>query len=235
MFVTGADKGLGYCLAEKFSAEGYAVLAGCLGDGAKFKELAARLGKAGGGSVTPVTQDVTDMVSVRASAQMVAGQVDSLDVLINCAGVGFDVGTPLTKVDLTDGSLEKMMTVNAYGPLRVTQAFLGLLEKGRDQRLVNISSEAGSIGANWRDVGFGYGMSKAALNMQSQIMQRYFKPKGIKVLVLHPGWMRTDMGGPTAHISPEEAAAAVFGLTTRPWEITDEATYLDYQGKAFPW
>ena len=105
------------------------------------------------------------------------------------------------------------MDVNAFGPLRVTQQFLPLLEKGQMKRLVYISSEAGSIGDCPRKTEFGYTMSKAALNMEVKLLNNYLEPRGYAVFAIHPGWIRTDMGGPNADISAEEAAEDVYRLT----------------------
>jgi NAD(P)-dependent dehydrogenase (short-subunit alcohol dehydrogenase family) len=77
-------------------------------------------------------------------------------------------------------------------------------------------------------------MSKAALNMQSRILQNDLESRGFRVLVIHPGWMRTDMGGPEADIHPDEAAEGIFGLSMKPWKAGDPM-YMDYQGKTFPW
>jgi NAD(P)-dependent dehydrogenase (short-subunit alcohol dehydrogenase family) len=77
-------------------------------------------------------------------------------------------------------------------------------------------------------------MSKAALNMQSRILQNYLEPKGFRVLAVHPGWMRTDMGGSDADIHPDEAAEGIFGLAMRPREA-QEPIYIDYQGKVLQW
>jgi NAD(P)-dependent dehydrogenase (short-subunit alcohol dehydrogenase family) len=231
MFITGADKGLGLCLARKFLAEGFRVLAGQYGDGTMLERLAVEHP----GDLVPVPQDVSDLASVRRSAEFVAACTPSLDILVNCAGVCFgDVHGKIAALDLSNGNTEKTMNVNAFGPLRVIQAFLPLVERGQLKKIVNISSEAGSIGANWRDYGYAYCMSKTAFNMLSQILQFELKPKGIKVLIFHPGWMRTDMGGQTAHIAPEEAADGIFRLTMKPWAL-DDPMYMDYTGKLFPW
>jgi len=230
VFVTGADKGLGFCLAGKFAREGYQVFGGHLGDGAALRGL----GSATSGRVVPVPQNVTDVASVRRSAELVGAQTPGLDILINCAGVCLDVHDHLAETNVSNGNLEMMMAVNAFGPLRVTQAFLPLIERGGHKVIANISSEAGSIGECWRDVGYGYCMSKAALNMQAQILQRELKPRGVKVLLFHPGWMRTDMGGPTAHITPETAADGIYALTVKPWGL-DDPKYMDYTGRVFAW
>ena len=77
-------------------------------------------------------------------------------------------------------------------------------------------------------------MSKAALNMQSKILQNYLGSRGFKVLAIHPGWMRTNMGGPNAAISPDESAEGIFQLALREWKA-DDPIYVDYRGVPLPW
>jgi NAD(P)-dependent dehydrogenase (short-subunit alcohol dehydrogenase family) len=77
-------------------------------------------------------------------------------------------------------------------------------------------------------------MSKAALNMQSRILQNDLESRGFRVLVIHPGWMRTDRGGPEADIHPDEAAEGIFRLVMKPWKAGNPM-YIDYKGKPFPW
>lgn len=77
-------------------------------------------------------------------------------------------------------------------------------------------------------------MSKAALNMQSKILQNYLKPRGFKILAVHPGWMKTDMGGVEADIHPDEAAEGIFNLAVKNWD-PDDAIYMDYRGQPLPW
>jgi NAD(P)-dependent dehydrogenase (short-subunit alcohol dehydrogenase family) len=231
VFITGADKGLGLALARKFLDEGFLVFAGQYGpDGAL-----GQLGEQFPVQLRILPQDVTDPTSVSASARRVAKISDSLDILINNAGVFFpQTKLPLPEVDLEDGHLESMIEVNAFGPLRVTKWFLPLLEKGRLKRIVNISSEAGSISDCGRESWFGYCMSKAALNMQCCLLQRHLKPKGFKVLAIHPGWLRTDMGGPDADLDPQVSAGAIFALATRNWSL-DDPIYMDYTGRTLNW
>jgi len=231
VFVTGADKGLGFCLADTFAREGFRVFAGHLDDGAALAKLATSRE----GRVAPVRQDVTDMASIRSSAETVAGLTDGLDILINCAGISPpEMRRRLEELDLTNGLIEQIMAVNAFGPLRVTQAFMPLLERGSLKKIVTITSEAASIGDNWRDFDYAYCMSKSACNMLGQILQRAVKPRGFKVLLVHPGWMRTDMGGPTAHITPETAAEGIFTQTMRTWSL-DDPIYMDYNGGVMRW
>ena len=116
----------------------------------------------------------------------------------------------------------------------MVQQFLPLLEKGEHKLILNISSEAGSIADCWRESEFAYSMSKAALNMQSKILQNHLKPRGFKILAVHPGWMRTDMGGADADISPDEAAEGIFNLAVKSWNLDDEI-YMDYRAQPMRW
>jgi NAD(P)-dependent dehydrogenase (short-subunit alcohol dehydrogenase family) len=109
-----------------------------------------------------------------------------------------------------------------------------LLKKGDRKLIINVSSEAGSIADCWRESEFAYSMSKAALNMQSKILQNYLKPRGFKVLAVHPGWMQTDMGGADADIPADEAAEGIFRLAEKNWNPDDEI-YMDYRGQPLPW
>jgi NAD(P)-dependent dehydrogenase (short-subunit alcohol dehydrogenase family) len=179
--------------------------------------------------------DVTCQDSVREAARLTAGKTAALDMLINNAGVIFSDNTlPLEELDLANRHLEQTMAVNAFGPLRVTQQLLPLLEKGVKKLIVNISSEAGSIADCQREAWFAYCMSKTALNMQSKLLQNYLGQRGYKILAIHPGWMRTSMGGPGADVPPDETAAGIYQLAMKSWSI-DDPIYMDYQGKLLRW
>jgi NAD(P)-dependent dehydrogenase (short-subunit alcohol dehydrogenase family) len=228
VFITGADKGLGFSLTQRFLAEGIRVFAGQYEPGSRLSALAAPE------KLTLVPLDVTQMDSVREAARRVAELAPALDVLINNAGVMLETRTPLLELDLTRLPLMETLDVNTFGPLRVVQQFLPLLEKGERKLILNISSEAGSIADCWRESEFAYSMSKAALNMQSRILQNYLKPRGFKVLAVHPGWMRTDMGGAEADIHADEAAEGIFNLAAQDWDPDDEI-YMDYHGQPLRW
>jgi NAD(P)-dependent dehydrogenase (short-subunit alcohol dehydrogenase family) len=229
-FITGADKGLGLSLVQRFLKEGIHVFAGQYDTSSNLSGLA----KSFHPSCTLIPLDVTQMDSVAQAASHVAKLTSSLDVVINNAGVMLERRTPLHELDLTHLPLVETMQVNTFGPLRVVQQFLPLLEKGERKLIINVSSEAGSIADCWRESEFAYSMSKAALNMQSKILQNYLKPRGFKILAVHPGWMQTDMGGVGADIPTDEAAEGVFRLTEKNWDADDEI-YMDYRGQPLPW
>ena len=231
VFITGADKGLGLSLAGRFLHGGFHVFAGNYSSGAALRELAAGFPS----QLTLVDLDVTDLASTKHAAAVVAEQAPSLDILINNAAVHLEKPVrPLEQLDLAEKQLQRTMDVNAFGPLRVVQQFLPLLEKGGKKLIVNISSEAGSIADCRRAAEYAYCMSKSALNMASRILQNALGPRGFKVLAIHPGWMRTDMGGLEASIHPDESADGIFKLAILPWQL-DDAIYMDYQGNHLPW
>jgi NAD(P)-dependent dehydrogenase (short-subunit alcohol dehydrogenase family) len=141
---------------------------------------------------------------------------------------------PLAEEELDDGRLEGQMAVNAYGPIRMIQQFLPLMKEDGLKRLTTISSEAGSIGECWRDSEISYCMSKGALNRGLQIIHHHLSPRGFQMLALHPGWLRTDMGGPTATDDPLDAARNVFKLTMQERDA-EAPFYLNFDGRPIAW
>jgi len=231
VLVTGADGGLGLSLVKRFLQGGYAVFAGVYRSAVALNGLAGEYGDA----LALIPLDVADMDSVRAAARQVTDRPGALDIIINNAGIHLkNSQQPLEQLDLTDQQLQQTMEVNAFGPLRVVQQFLPLLEKGEGKLILNISSEAGSISDCRRENQFAYCMSKAALNMQSKILQNYLKPRGFTVLAVHPGWMRTNMGGQAATLDSDESAEGIFQLAAREWTV-DDSIYVDYQGIPLAW
>jgi NAD(P)-dependent dehydrogenase (short-subunit alcohol dehydrogenase family) len=111
---------------------------------------------------------------------------------------------------------------------------LPLVRKGKRKLIVNISSEAGSIGNSWRKSEYAYCMSKAALNMASSILHNDLRREGIKVLAVHPGWFSSDMGGSAAPITPVTAAEQVVKLLLQSFAL-DGPVYYGPDGKALPW
>ena len=231
VLVTGADTGLGLSLVKRFLEEGFVVFAGVHRSRDALNTVASEYSDA----LVLITLNVADLASVREAARQVEAQVGALDIIINNAGIHLDNSKlPLEQLDLSDQHLQRTMDVNAFGPLRVVQQFLSLMEKGERKLVLNISSEAGSIADCRRENQFAYCMSKAALNMQSKILHNYLEPRGFNVLAVHPGWMRTNMGGPSAAIDSDESAAGIFDLATREPK-PDDAMYMDYRGEPLPW
>ena len=232
VLVTGADAGLGFSLVKRFLQGDFAVYAGVHRSDAELQKLVSESGDA----LALIPLNVADMESVRAAAAQVTERTKTLDIVINNAGIHLvkNPSQSLEQLDFENGQFQQTMDVNAFGPLRVVQQFQPLLENSERKLILNISSEAGSIAECRRENQFAYCMSKAALNMQSKMLHNYLKPRGFTVLAVHPGWMRTNMGGPNATISPDESAEAIFQLAMKEWKV-DDPIYMDYRGIPLPW
>ncbi len=133
-----------------------------------------------------------------------------------------------------DNCLETF-NINTVGPLRVAKACLPLLARAASPLLANISSEAGSSGGSRRDREYAYCMSKAALNMQSVLLSNHLRDRGVRVHAIHPGWIRTDMGGPRAPLAPDEAASVLLATLARFQHKQEAPVFIDYQGNAMPY
>ena len=227
VFITGAGRGVGLALARACAARGDRVFAGVHGGAPDL-----------GAGITSLVLDVAELATVAACAKTIADTVGSVDVVFNNAAIlgPLDQGTV---GDLDYAAMARVFDVNALGPLRVCQTFWPLVAKGRERLIVNISSEAGSVAGCGRDGWFGYGMSKAALNMASAQFHNAIRPKGGRVLVVHPGWVRTYMQGKldeAADLSPEESAAGILAVVeSRGAESHARPLYLQWNGEALSW
>jgi NAD(P)-dependent dehydrogenase (short-subunit alcohol dehydrogenase family) len=221
VLITGASRGFGAALATSFEKRGDRVFAGT-------RKLVDWRGRAG----WPVKLDVTSDESVRRARAQVAAEVPALDLVVNNAAIRSpSVLRPVEEIDFSD--VAQTFEVNSVGPLRVVNVFLPMLRLGIAPGLVNLSSEAGSLGQCWRDREFDYCMSKAALNMATVLLANYLRGS-VRVLALHPGWLRTDMGGPNAALAPEPVADAVAELIGRETGWPDHL-FVDHEGRALPW
>jgi NAD(P)-dependent dehydrogenase (short-subunit alcohol dehydrogenase family) len=204
--VTGTSRGLGHAIARRFAAEGARVLAH-----ARTRESAAGAAREVGAE--PVWGDLSTAEGVRAVAEQAAAAAPELAVLVHNAGVGSPGGVD----EHSREQFDRVMAVNAAAPLFLTQALLGPLRAaGRKGRIVIVSSDSGRFTVPKDGVAFPYRMSKAAVNMLTLNLAAALAPDGILVNAMHPGWVRTDMGGPQAPVAPEHAAETALYLATLP-------------------
>jgi len=226
--ITGAARGLGLAMTRDLLGRGFQVSALVRQESAALGELRARFGE----RLNVHEGDVTDEQSVRRIFGAVAQRHDSLDAIINNAVTYLDHGRPaIETIDLA--ICARTFEVNAVAPLRVIQQGLPLLRQGRRKLVVNVSSEAGSIGDCRRTAEYAYCMSKSALNMGSKLLQNHLQAEGIKVLVLHPGWFNSSGEGP-APISAEQASVKVLQTILKAHRV-EEPMYVDPDGKPLPW
>jgi NAD(P)-dependent dehydrogenase (short-subunit alcohol dehydrogenase family) len=221
VLITGANRGLGLEFARQYEKAGWSVIGT-----ARKPDTAADL-KALGARVMQL--DVADDASVKRLAASLENH--PIDLLINNAGMA-NRGAEFETVDFD--SVERVLAVNTVGPMRVTQALLPNLRLGSTKRIVNISSDLGSVEKNTGGNFIGYRESKAALNMFARSMAAELGDEGFICIVMSPGWVRTDMGGPEANLSPAESItgmrAVIDGLSPE-----DNGSFQKYDGTTVPW
>jgi NAD(P)-dependent dehydrogenase (short-subunit alcohol dehydrogenase family) len=228
VLITGANFGLGLSLTRTYLKNNFLVFAGYLEE----KDNLTNLKKENEQKLYLVQMDVSSLDMIKKAVAFVETKIESIDILINNACVHQNKNIILEELDFED--FHYTMDVNAFGPLKVTQVLLPLLQKGNIKMIINISSEAGSIGSCERENEFAYCMSKAALNMESRILQNYLGPKGFKILAVHPGWVQSRMGGPDATIPAGDSANNIFNLSMKKWRKNDPI-YLDHLGNILEW
>ena len=227
--ITGASRGLGQCFVRKYLKDGYLVFAGVRDENAVALQ---NMKKEYQDTLVFLSLEVTDTESVNRAAKKVGEYTKQLDLLINNAAI--HNATSFEELETADiDDCLGVYDVNSLGPLRVVKAFLPLLRNCSGAKVINISSESGSIGACRRQKEFDYCMSKAALNMASKLLSNYLKKDHILVLSLHPGWMRTDMGGANADLDPYETACQLAKVIDDAKE--DNSVFIDNRGQAMPW
>ncbi|TFE27839.1 SDR family NAD(P)-dependent oxidoreductase [Cohnella luojiensis] len=234
--VTGADYGLGLELVAELLNRGCTVYAGryATEDNVALMELKARCE----GKLFTVHMDVSQDESVRTATDWIVERTDSIDLLINNAARLGDIQKTIFD-ELQFQEMLDVYNVNAVGPLRVTNALLGRILQSDGKLILNISSEAGSIGDCYRTNWFAYSMSKAALNMQTALLHNQLYPLGGKLLSVHPGWVQTHMQGKldsAATYTPAEAAGHILKLTDEPGRyVSDKPAYVDLLGNFLNW
>lgn len=222
VLITGASRGLGLEFARSFAADGWTVHAACRqpARATALAELAPQ--------VERHRLDVTDALQVAALARRLAGE--PIDLLLNNAGV-YGPKTAFGESDYE--SWLGIFNVNTLGPMRMAEAFVEHLAKSERRLIVNVTSRLGSIAEN-SGGRFAYRSSKAALNMVGNSLAIELKPRGITVLMVHPGWVQTDMGGPSASITPEESIAGLRKVFDRATPA-DSGRFFDWKGEEIPW
>lgn len=228
VLVTGANRGLGLEFARQYAADGWKVYAACRDPDAapELGQLAAQ----SGGAIRVLALQVTDTASVRAAAQSLAGE--AIDVLINNAGVGSPKKQRLGSLDYA--AWARVLDVNTLGPMRVVEAFLDSVAKGGERKIVTLTSAMGSIADNGSGGSYAYRSSKAAVNIVIKSLSIDLAPRGITCVVVHPGWVRTDMGGPDGKLTPTQSVAALRGLIAG-LKPEDTGRFFNYDGKTYPW
>lgn len=226
--ITGANRGIGLALARTFVDREIVVIGGVrdIESATDLRDLQSKHPD----ELTIIPLDVTDPQSVTQAASTVAERVSYFDMLINNAGVLLeDRDAAFARLNMDD--FDRTFAVNVTGVARVIQTFLPMLLKSSRPRIVNISSGAASIGGKADSQYYMYGASKAALNHLTIGLAHELRREKVIVAAISPGWVRTDMGGADADLSPAESAADLAETILR-LTIENSGQFLDRKGNA---
>lgn len=223
--ITGANRGIGLELARQLLARGDQVHAAV-----REPERAGDLRALGEGERLRVHRlDLLEPASVAELAAALGGA--PVDLLVNNAGVYGGSRQHLPDIDFEDAV--RTFRVNALGPLRVTLALLPNLKAARG-KVIHVTSGMGSIADNKSGAFYAYRMSKAALNMMSRSLAVDLRGAGVASAVINPGWVQTDMGGPSAPTPVDESVRGML-REIDGFALEDTGAFLDWKGRPYPW
>lgn len=228
VLITGASRGLGLEFCKQYAADGWDVLACCRAPqrAAELADLVARYPR-----IQMFALNVAEFAQIDALAAQL--QDTAIDVLINNAGIYSDTpGHGFGHLDYA--AWTKSLSVNALAPIKMAEVFLPHLMRGEQKKLVAITSLMGSISDNSSGGSMIYRSSKAALNAAMKTLALDLKDRAISVLLLHPGWVKTAMGGLNAPLEAPHSIAAM-RQTIAALSLEQSGSFLKYDGTPLPW
>lgn len=226
VLITGTNRGIGLDFVEQFLARGDKVIASCRNpsDQGALQTLAEN-----NSSLQLVQLDVSSQASMEALPDQLAGA--AIDVFVNNAGI---YGRREGFGELEAESWSEVFQVNSIAPIILTQLLMENFAKGSDRKLVYLTSKMGSIGDNQGGGSYVYRSSKAALNAAVKSLSIDLKDKGFSVALLHPGWVRTDMGGPNGLIDTKTSVTGLMKVIA-DLQPASSGCFLNYDGSVIPW
>lgn len=222
ILLTGASRGIGLELATQYAADGWTVIACC-----RNPESATTLAAIPGIEVERL--DVTVNASIKALAAKIAGR--PVDLLFNNAGIFGPRGWQFGATDFD--AMREVMETNVYAPVRVAETFAPNLLAGDQKKLATVSSVMGSIASG----GAGeliYRTSKTAVNMAMRVVGSVLRGQGVTSILFHPGWVRTDMGGPSASIDVTTSAGGMREVMAGVGPA-ESGRFYNYDGSRIDW
>lgn len=228
LLITGANRGIGLEFVKQYAAEGWRVLACCRAP-AKADEL-SDIAASSAGRVTLHALDTENFGAIDKLAHET--RAIPLDIIINNAGVYPDRGGGFGRTDYA--AWEDAFRINTMATLKMAEAFIDHLRQGEGKTIAALSSKMGSMADNTSGGHYLYRSSKAALNMVIKSLALDLTDSGIKAVVLHPGWVRTDMGGPDALISATQSVTGMRKVLAG-LQAQDSGRFLSFDGTEVPW
>lgn len=215
VLITGISRGIGKATAEKFLSAGFYVIGTSTNGGPDLKHE----------NLAVLKLDLASGQSISECVGKIQGLEKKIDILINNAGALFDEDETVVVVD----KLRKTLEVNLIGTIGLTEQIIPVMNAG--SHIINISSSAGSLAHTTHYYYPSYKISKAALNMYTKTLALRLKDENITVSSVHPGWVKTDMGGEEADMEPKESAEHIFAIATS----SVESGKFWFKQEEYPW
>lgn len=225
VFVSGADRGVGFALCKLFLENKWIVYAGrFISYWSELDDLQLKCKD----QLVLIPLDIGNDESVRAAVEKVKSTTPVIDMLVNCAGIYQDDSVK---------EMNRMFNINSLGAMRMTEAFLPMMQSGM-KRLCYVSSEAGCISLSWRKEHMGYSMSKSALNMGVKLMFNELQPQGFTFRLYHPGHVKSYMLGDTKSefglYEPEDTASVAYQQFVADKQYEDILVMTDVENDIWP-
>ena len=228
VFITGANRGLGLEFATQYLTANWQVYATCRQPESAAALRALALSRKE--RLEILAMDVTSAPTIAQAAVVMRGR--TIDVLVNGAGIIGKPGQRTGKVDYANWA--QVLDINTMGPLRVTEAFLENVARSDRKLVVTITSGLGSLADNTSGGAIAYRSSKAAVNMVMRSVAIDVAERGVASVVVNPGWVRTDMGGANATLTPSESVSALRKLI-ETLGMQQSGKFFNYDGREYPW
>ncbi len=225
--ITGVNRGIGRALAERFLAEG----ARCILTVRNLETAASLAGQFPDRTAEIEICDLAEPASIAALGKRVRARHASLDLLVNNGAIFLKEDRAMTADQLDLGVLRATLEVNLFGAIEMCKTFAPMIPRGG--RIINLSSTMGQLDGGLEPYAVAYGISKTALNAYTSALAAALHKRGILVDAYHPGWVKTEMGGPGAQREPGDATETALYLATRPVQGRTGRFWLD--GKPIPW
>jgi short-subunit dehydrogenase len=225
VLITGSNRGLGYEFVKQYSENGFNVLACCRNknNAKELEELSITSNK-----IKVYELDVGNVKAIKSLSQQL--QNEKIDVLINNAGIY----RSSTVGNINYDEWVESFKINTIAPYQIIENFLNQIINSDLKKVVSVTSKMGSIDDNTSGGSYIYRSSKTALNSMMKCLTHDLKNQGVATLTLHPGWVRTDMGGPGGWIDSFESVQGMIKQIDK-LTIDDSGKYLDYAGKSINW
>lgn len=224
VLITGCSRGIGLEFVKVYAQSGWQVYAIVRESNPEFKKLLEKYS-----NIETITFDVTSFQEYEKLQRYF--EFKAIDILINNAGIYGEKNQRIGNLNID--TLQQVFMTNTFAPILMVQTLLNAILRGSAKTIVNITSRMGSIAGNTSGKSYAYRSSKAALNAMMRSLQIDLQDKGVKVLVLHPGWVKTDMGGVDALIDTETSVKALYEVIEQAHKLPE--MFYSYQKELLPW